>query len=94
MNSKSFGNAIEYFHQTTSSKIAMPVELLVDIVKQGLPATISDSISIDKLRILRAARLIEADIPPPGVEGVAIVHVITHEGHSLLKRLRSERDIV
>lgn len=72
----------------------MPVELLVDIMKQGLPATVSDAVSIDKLRVLRAAQLVIADIPPPGDSGIATVHHITHEGHSVLKRVHSSRDIV
>ncbi|MBF5004737.1 hypothetical protein [Diaphorobacter caeni] len=71
----------------------MPVELLVDIVKQGFPATISDPMSIDKLRVLRAARLIEAEIPSPGIEGTATVHSLTYEGRSFLERMRSERNI-
>ena len=73
----------------------MPVELLVSIVERGLPATISDSVSIDKLRVLRAARLVEADIPPPDSEGgFAIVHQITFEGRTLLERLKADKDIV
>ena len=72
----------------------MPVELLVSIVERGLPATISDSVSIDKLRVLRAARLIEADIPSPDTEGgTAVVHQITFEGRSLLDRLRADKEI-
>ncbi|WP_353236461.1 hypothetical protein [Diaphorobacter ruginosibacter] len=72
----------------------MPIELLIDIDKQGVPRTISGSTSIDKLRILRAAQLIKADIPAPGVEGDAIVQDITFEGQSLLQRIKAERDIV
>ena len=73
----------------------MPVELLVSIVARGLPATISDSVSIDKLRVLRAARLVEADIPSPDSEGgAAIVHQITFEGRTLLERLKADKDIV
>ncbi|QIL69240.1 hypothetical protein G7048_01825 [Diaphorobacter sp. HDW4B] len=72
----------------------MPVELLVSIEERGLPATISDSVSIDKLRVLRAARLVEADIPSPDEEGgAAVVHQITFEGRSLLERLRAEKEI-
>lgn len=70
----------------------MPVELLVSIEERGLPATISDSVSIDKLRVLRAARLVEADIPSPDEEGAATVRRITAEGHLLLERLRAEKD--
>ncbi|MPM53252.1 hypothetical protein SDC9_100018 [bioreactor metagenome] len=71
----------------------MPVELLISIEQQGLPATVADAGSVDKLRVLRAARLVEADIPAPGEPGAAVVHSITHEGRSLLQRIRTERDI-
>lgn len=71
----------------------MPVELLEAIVKKELPVTVSDSLSIDKLRVLRAAHLIEADIPTPGAEGSAVVYQITFEGKSLLERIRTERNI-
>lgn len=85
---------LEYFHQQFLRYQTMPVELLVDIVKQGLPATVVDAGSIDKLRVLRAARLIKADIPQPGDLGTAIVLEVTYEGHSLLDRVRSAKDIV
>ena len=71
----------------------MPIELLVDIVKQGLPVTIADATSIDKLRVLRAARLVEADIPLPGDEGEAVVREITQEGQVFLERMRDEKKI-
>lgn len=72
----------------------MPVELLVSIAERGLPATISDSVSIDKLRVLRAAHLVVADIPSPESEGgAAIVHQITFEGRSLLERWKADKSI-
>jgi hypothetical protein len=42
----------------------MPMELLRQIAKQPLPYTIYAPAEIDKLRVLRAAELVTAFIPP------------------------------
>lgn len=41
----------------------MPMELLRELTACTLPRTLSDSSNIDKLRVLRAAGLVVADLP-------------------------------
>jgi len=43
----------------------MPTELLRHIAQQPLPYTVYAPAELDKLRVLRAAELVTAFIPPP-----------------------------
>lgn len=43
----------------------MPMELLRHIAQQSLPYTVYAPAELDKLRVLRAAELVTAFIPPP-----------------------------
>ncbi|HYP70897.1 MAG TPA: hypothetical protein VEP93_08410 [Variovorax sp.] len=53
----------------------MPMELLRRLVNQELPVALYAPADIDRLRVLRAADLVEALIPPVEIlEGGAHVH--------------------
>jgi len=70
----------------------MPMELLRHIAQQPLPYTVYAPAELDKLRVLRAAELVSAFIPPPeslpgGSEShkPAQVLAITPKGHQALE---------
>jgi hypothetical protein len=69
----------------------MPMELLRQIANQTLPFTVYAPAEIDKLRVLRAAELVNALIPPtetlPCGEShkPAQVLAITAKGHKALQ---------
>ena len=70
----------------------MPMELLRHIAQQPLPYTVYAPAELDKLRVLRAAELVSAFIPPPeslpgGSEShkPAQVLAITPKGHKALE---------
>jgi hypothetical protein len=44
----------------------LPIELLKEIRNLDLPVVLTDAAKVDKVRILRASGLIEADISEPG----------------------------
>ena len=66
----------------------MPLELLHQLVAESLPARVEAAPDIDKLRILRAAGLVRADLPDMlddgAIVGPALVHEITKYGLMLL----------
>jgi len=70
----------------------MPLEFLRQIAKQGLPCTVYAPAHIDKLRVLQAAGLVTAVIPPveeiPGggkIHRPAQVLAITDTGEEALR---------
>ncbi|KWT72099.1 MULTISPECIES: hypothetical protein [unclassified Variovorax] len=70
----------------------MPMELLRHIAQQPLPYTVYAPAELDKLRVLRAAELVSAFIPPAeslpsGCEShkPAQVLAITPKGHQALE---------
>ena len=60
----------------------MPQDFLRQIANEPLPQTYRDEPSIDKIRVLVAAELVEADLPPPGADGVATITKITALGRA------------
>ncbi|RYH45379.1 MAG: hypothetical protein EON54_16750 [Alcaligenaceae bacterium] len=60
----------------------MPQDFLLQLAAQPLLLTFRDEASIDKIRVLVAAELVEASLPPPGVEGSATVSKITPLGRA------------
>ncbi|VTU41935.1 hypothetical protein [Variovorax sp. RA8] len=67
----------------------MPMELLSRLCKATMPCYVSDEDDIEKLSVLSAAQLVEADIPPmledAGLRwfsGVAVVHRVSGDGFS------------
>lgn len=65
----------------------MPLEYLSQLSSQPLPVRVEDLPAIDKLRVLRAAHLIVADLPEAGHEAAgAQVTAITAEGRAALRR--------
>ena len=78
----------------------MPMELLRQIAQQPLPYTVYAPTEIDKLRVLRAAELVTAFIPPAealphGCEShrPAQVLTITAKGHQALDG-QLEEDVI
>lgn len=66
----------------------MPLELLQDLAKQTLPRVVDDPADVDKLRILRAAGYVNAEMPSlaPGTpHGQARVLGITARGRAWLE---------
>lgn len=70
----------------------MPFELLKRLCCAELPLKIEEQSEIDKLMVLMAAKLIEADLPPRRQErghycytGSAIVMRVTPLGHAAMK---------
>ena len=60
----------------------MPQDFLRQLVNDTLPQTFDDEASIDKLRVLVAAELVEAILPPPGEGTHATVTRITPLGRA------------
>lgn len=60
----------------------MPQDFLRQLVNEALPQTFHDIASVDKIRVLVAAELVEARLPAPGEEGQAIVTKITPLGRA------------
>lgn len=60
----------------------MPQDFLKELVNLPLPQTFHDEASIDKVRVLTAAELVEASLPLPGGEGSATVNKITPLGRA------------
>ncbi|MDR6861323.1 hypothetical protein [Variovorax guangxiensis] len=65
----------------------MPMELLSRLCNATMPCHLSDEDEIEKLSVLRAAQLVEAEIPPMledggfrWFSGPAIVHGVSPEG--------------
>lgn len=65
----------------------MPMEFLLSLAQGDLPRTIEDIAEIDKLRVLTAAGLVEAELPDvqSGAQR-AEVSVITPEGRAALRK--------
>lgn len=66
----------------------MPLELLQDLATQTLPRVIDDPADVDKLRILRAAGYVNAEMPSPApgsAAGQARVLGITARGQAWLE---------
>lgn len=68
----------------------MPLEYLRLIARGPLPVQVTHESQIDKLRVLVAAELVIADLPPLGRQGAAVVHEITAVGQAWLNA-RSDR---
>ena len=62
----------------------MPLELLKQLAKSDLPVTLQDPQEIDKLRVLRAAGMVHADIGDVSDHSAAVVHSITELGHQAI----------
>ena len=63
----------------------MPMELLLDLAKGNLPKTIENLSDIDKLRVITAAKLVHAMLPPVGaLDQKAQVLAITGLGRAAL----------
>ncbi|WP_082485806.1 hypothetical protein [Acidovorax sp. Leaf84] len=60
----------------------MPQDFLRQLANQPLPQIFYDVASVDKIRVLVAAELVEATLPPPGIEGEATVSKITPLGRA------------
>ena len=65
----------------------MPMELLSRLCKAKMPCHVTDEDDIEKLSVLRAAQLVEADIPPMLEDGglrwfagAAVVHRVSEDG--------------
>lgn len=67
----------------------VPQDFLKQLVNLPLPQTFHDEASIDKIRVLVAAELVEASLPPPGVAGSATVNYVTPVGR--VKALEQRR---
>lgn len=65
----------------------MPMELLRSMAESSLPAQLDDIADIDKLRVLAAAQLVTAKLPPvqSPAEGATVL-TITGEGRAALAR--------
>lgn len=65
----------------------MPMDYLRSIEHECFPLQIEDAHSLQCVRVLRAARLIEADIqtsPHSGIDTMGLVRSITNEGRVAL----------
>ena len=62
----------------------MPLELLRQLGNQGMPFVLKDRKDIDKLRVLRAAGMVIADIPE-GENCGALVREITEQGQTAIR---------
>lgn len=62
----------------------MPKDFLQQLAAKAMPQRFTDQPSIDKIRVLRAADLVIADIPEPGEAGEACVHALTALGRATL----------
>ncbi|MBV7541017.1 hypothetical protein [Acidovorax sp. sic0104] len=60
----------------------MPQDFLRQLAHESLPQTFRDVASVDKIRVLVAAELVEASLPAPGEEGEAVVKKITPLGRA------------
>ena len=63
----------------------MPIEFLREIADAELPLGVSDEGRIDKLRVLAAAGMVTASLPPAGMGGPAQVLTVTGLGRATLK---------
>ena len=63
----------------------MPMELLRDIAAGPFPLTLASENAIDKLRVLKAAGMVLATLPEPGVTQPAVVQELTGLGRASLK---------
>lgn len=76
----------------------MPMELLSRLCKAKMPCHVTDEDDIEKLSVLRAAQLVEADIPPMLEDGglrwfagAAVVHRVSEDGFAAVSGRRSRR---
>ena len=74
------------------------MELLSRLCKATMPCYVSDDDDIEKLSVLSAAHLVEADIPPmledAGLRwfaGPAVVHRVSEEGFEAVSGRRTRR---
>ncbi|MPM64558.1 hypothetical protein SDC9_111445 [bioreactor metagenome] len=58
----------------------MPLELLRRLTTSELPITLRNYRDVDKLRVLRAACMVHADISGDGERSEAVVHEVTQYG--------------
>lgn len=64
----------------------MAMELMLSLAHSRLPTTLDDPADIDKLRILAAAELVHADLPPVSSDvQTAQVYAFTAEGRAALR---------
>jgi hypothetical protein len=65
----------------------MPIELMRTLAESGLPTVVEGTAEIDKLRILVAAELIEAQLPPvTSASQTAEVLDFTAQGRAALRK--------
>lgn len=74
------------------------MEMLSRLCKATMPCHVSDEDDIEKVSVLRAAQLVEADIPPlledGGLlrfSGHAVVHRVTEDGFAAVSGRRAGR---
>ena len=58
----------------------MPLELLKRLVVSDMPVELKDHRDVDKLRVLRAAGMVVADITDEAERSRAVVHEVTQYG--------------
>lgn len=63
----------------------MPLELLRELAVNPLPREVQGEAEIDKVRVLAAAGMILAELPPSGQDGRALVREVTGFGRATLK---------
>ncbi len=75
----------------------MPYELLERLCVARTPLTIDNQADIDKLIVLKAAQMIEADLPPVQFgrghycyAAQAVVMRVTPQGHAAIEKRRAE----
>lgn len=73
----------------------MPMELLRQLAQRDeFPASVVDEATIDKLRVLRAAGMVQAELPGEGESsGSACLHSITGLGRATL-RAQAAREFI
>ncbi len=74
----------------------MPIEFLRELADAELPLGVSDEGQIDKLRVLAAAGMVTASLPPAGTGGPAQVLTVTGLGRATLKlgRIRLKEPMI
>lgn len=75
----------------------MPYELLERLCVARTPLTIDNQADIEKLQVLKAAQMIEADLPPVlftrghyCYAAHAVVMRVTPQGHAAIEKRRAE----
>ena len=66
----------------------MPLEFLRELAVSSLPLEVTTEIEVDKVRVLKAAGMILADLPQVNQPGPAVVRELTGFGRATLKAKR------